>query len=478
MLSEKKDKNTTLIKKIMVNFLNKIKYYGKKIAIIDHNNDKFTYTEIEKFSKIVGKQIKKKSLVFILSGNNLETIIFYLAALENNCVIHFIDKNIEHLLLKNLIIEYKPNYIFSKNKIQNNKYKKELDFYNYSIFSQKKFLKLKVNKNLLILLTTSGTTGTKKLVRQSYENYKSNTKSIIKGLRIKKNYSTITTLPISYTFGLSIINTHLFVGSTIILNEDSVLQKSFWDKYKKYLPKTIYGVPFTYELISKIGLAKLFHGGLKFIAQAGGRLNEKTFIEISKFSKKNKINFFSMYGQTEGTARMSILDSKYSLSKVGSIGKPIEGGSFFLIDDNGKIIKKDNQIGELMYKGSNVCLGYANSLSDLKKGDENNKIINTGDLAKFDEEKFYFIVGRTKRFIKIFGNRISLDEVELIIEKMGHKVICKNIDDCLMINYIDKKLNKAEILKKLSKVLKINPRFINLNLIQEFKINSSNKVLF
>ncbi|MDA7713976.1 AMP-binding protein [Candidatus Pelagibacter sp.] len=461
-----------------MNLLNKIKYFGKKIAIIDHNENKFTYTQITELEEKISKYIKKKSLVFILSGNNLETIIFYLAALKNNCAIHFIDKNTNYQLIQKLILKYKPNYIFSNKEIKNRNYKKQLEFYNYSIFFQKKFLNLKVNKNLSILLSTSGTTGTTKLVRQSHKNYISNTKSIIKGLKIKKNYSTITTLPISYTFGLSIINTHLFAGTTIILNENSVLQKDFWDKYKKYLPKTIYGVPFTYELITKIGLKKLFHNNLKFIAQAGGHLNEKIFVEIANFAKKKSVNFFSMYGQTEGTARMSILDSKYSLHKIGSIGKPIYGGSFFLVNSDGKIIKKPNQVGELMYRGNNVCLGYANSLSDLKKGDENKKIISTGDLAKFDEANFYYIVGRIKRFIKIFGNRISLDDVELIFEKMGYKVICGNKDDSLIINYVDKKLDKIKIIKDLSKILRINTRFINLDLIKEFKTNSSGKVIF
>ena len=355
--------------------------------------------------------------------------------------------------------------------------KEDMPFIPVNLFKDYDLMSVK-RKEVFKILTSSGTTGTKKLVRQSYQNYISNTKSIVNKLKNNSSISTITTLPISYTFGLSIINSHLYSGSTIILNDNSVLQKGFWEKYNKHKPKSIYGVPYTYELLSKIGISKVNHDRLKIIAHAGGRLNKNLFLEISKFSEKNQIKFFSMYGQAEATARMSILDYKYSLTKIKSIGKPISGGKFIIKNDKKKIINTFNKPGELFYYGDNVCLGYAKSYLDLKKGDENQKIINTGDIALFDKDKFYFIVGRKKRIIKIFGNRVSLDEIEMIIEKMGYKVICKNVDDKLCINYIDKNLNEFLLKKELFKLLKINPKFIDLKRLEKFNINTSGKIIF
>ena len=81
-----------------------------------------------------------------------------------------------------------------------------------------------MNNNLALLLTTSGTTGSPKLVRLSYKNYENGSKDIISTLKLK-NDSVITTLPFNYTYGNSIINTHLISGVTIILNKFSILEK-------------------------------------------------------------------------------------------------------------------------------------------------------------------------------------------------------------------------------------------------------------
>ena len=456
-------------------FLNKIDNHKNKIAIID-NEKIYSYKKLISDSNIFTKNIKKRSLVFILAGNNYETVSSYVGLIRSKSVVVILDKDLNYSFLIKLIKKYTPNHIILSNKMAALPgYKFDSSFLNYKILKSVKEFKIKIHKDLAILLTTSGTTGSQKFVRQSYQNYKDNSKKIIKSINLKDSSSVITTLPISYTYGLSIINTHLISGSKIILNNFSILQPNFWKLYVKYKPVCFYGVPFTFQILQKFGLEKIKNKNLKVIGNAGGKIDNEIFSKLSKFSKNSKIKFFSMYGQTEATARMSILDPHFSNSKIGSIGKPLNGGKFLLIDEKNKIIKKDNVPGDLIYKGKNVSLGYSKTWNDLSKGNINKNRINTGDIAIFDKDGFYFIVGRKKRIIKIFGNRISLDEVEAIINKMGFKVSCEGIDGKILINYIDKNFNKEYVKNSLSKLIRLNPNYIKLEYVKKLIINKNSK---
>ena len=217
------------------------------------------------------------------------------------------------------------------------------------------------------MLTTSGSTGNVKFVRQSYKNYEYNSKDIIKSLSIKNQNSVITTLPISYTFGLSVINTHLLSGNKIILNENSVLSRDFWELYNFHKPSYFYGVPYIFKILDKMKFKNFFTPNLKVIDNAGGEIETNDYLNLINKIKSNKKKFFYMYGQTEATARMSILNHKFASLKIKSIGKPIGTGKLKLLNYQKKIIKKTNYSGNLYFLGKNVCLGYAKSRNDLSK---------------------------------------------------------------------------------------------------------------
>ena len=282
-------------------------------------------------------------------------------------------------------------------------------------------------------------------------------------------------MPISYTFGLSIINTYLISGSKIILNEKSILESDFWKLFKKVSPTSFYGVPFTYEILLKLKFKNLYNKNLKIFGQAGGKLNDDIFKKVVNFSLKNNIKFYSMYGQTEATARMSILNHKYAEKKIGSIGKPLKNGKFFIVNKNKKIVNKPFYKGELVFEGKNVCYGYSNNYLDLSHGNLNNFKLFTGDIAFFDKEKFFFIVGRKKRIIKIFGSRINLDEVENIIKKLGYKAICKQEDNILSIKIAKSKFNKKYLINKISELFNLNKSIIKLEKISRLPRNKIKK---
>ena len=184
-----------------------------------------------------------------------------------------------------------------------------------------------------------------------------------------------------------------------------------------------------------------------------------------------------MYGQTEATARMSYLPSSDSISKLGSIGIAIPRGKFALIDDQGKNIEKADDSGELVYEGGNVSMGYASCAQDLIKGDENKGVLKTGDIARRDADGFFYIVGRKNRFIKIYGNRVNLDEAEQIIKIITKDVACVGYDDKMFIYITDNNL-VDRVRRHIASKTNINFRAFEIRVISSIPKSSSGKIIY
>ena len=290
----------------------------------------------------------------------------------------------------------KNNYVFIGGTVQFN-------ILGYSLIKLSQNRIYKLHEDLGILLSTSGSTGSPKLVRLTYENIYSNALAISNYLSIDQNERPITSLPMHYSFGLSIINSHLIEGATILLTKNSLMEREFWSFLQLHKGTSLSGIPYSFEILKKNSVFKMDLPYLKTITQAGGRLSDDLNTEFSEFCKKKKIRFYIMYGQTEATARMSYLPFNNSISKIGSIGIPIPGGEFSLIDENGSTIEENDIEGELVYKGKNVSLGYAFCIKDFSKGDENNGVLFTGDIAKRDSDGYYYIVGRKNVLLNYLG---------------------------------------------------------------------------
>ena len=339
---------------------------------------------------------------------------------------------------------------------------------------------------------TSGSTGSPVLVRISYKNLVENSISISQSLSVSQRDIPITTLPMNYSYGLSIINSHLLKGCKIVLTEEGVLSKNFWDLVNAKGVTTFGGVPYTYQMLKRLGFEKMHLPSVSKLTQAGGKLDSNLVKYFAESCADKGIQFFTMYGQTEATARMSCLPAEDAIRKSGSIGTPIPNGSFYLLDDAYNVISESDEVGELYYEGPNVSMGYAYSLTDFSKGDENyiytgvlpkpkgdenEGVLATGDLAKMDEEGYYYIVGRKKRFIKVFGNRISLDEVENLSQKNGYSCVCSGIDDKLII-YTTQENNLKELKDTISAKIGIHHSAITVRYIPDFPRNDSGKILY
>jgi acyl-coenzyme A synthetase/AMP-(fatty) acid ligase len=182
---------------------------------------------------------------------------------------------------------------------------------------------------------------------------------------------------------------------------------------------------------------------IKYTTQAGGKMNNILIKNLLTIYKKHNIKLIQMYGATEATSRMSYLNYKFAQKKIGSIGQAIPGGKFEIRNKDGKIINTVRKKGELIYRGKNVFMGYATCISDLALSDINKGILYTGDIAYKDKDDFYYIIGRKDRYVKIYGIRVNLSELENILYKKGIDANMKELKDNKIEVYF-KKLNNID----------------------------------
>lgn len=453
--------------------------YSESTAVISDNGSSVSYTDLENFSVHFSEIIPKRSLVFCLCNNTLGSLFGYFSFIRNSIVPLMLEASMDTELLSGLIKTYKPGYLWLPTDILKHfpQWKEIYSKVDYSLIKIEWDCSFPMHEDLALLLTTSGSTGSPKLVRISYENIESNASSIAEYLSIDINERPITTLPMSYSFGLSIINSHLLKGATILLTAKTLMEKDFWTFLKNKKATSISGVPYTYEILKKLRFFRMDLPSLKTLTQAGGKLNNELNKEFSEFCQQSGKHFFVMYGQTEATARMSYLPPSQSLTKLGSMGIPIPGGEFSLIDENGLAIEENEIVGELVYKGKNVSMGYAECGSDLCKDNENQGILITGDIAKRDSDNFYYIVGRKKRFIKIFGNRVNLDETERLLKSIISDSACTGVDDHMII-YISDISRIDEVRNFISSKTGIHHSAFSVRHIEAIPKNASGKTIY
>ncbi len=448
----------------------------ENVAAISDNGNKVTYGDLMSFSNRVMDVVPERSLVFSLCHNTIGSLMGYVAFLSTRNVPLLLSADLDKELLHYLLDTYQPNYLWMPQKMADQfDGNVVMSEYGYSLLSYSD-KKIDMYPELALLLTTSGSTGSPKLVRQSYTNIESNAQSIMQYLELDETERPITMLPMNYTYGLSVINSHLLVGATILMTDESYAQKKFWDFFNSQGATSIVGVPFTYEILKKLRFFRMELPTLRYMTQAGGKLLPELHKEYAEYAIANDKRFYVMYGQTEATARMSYLPYKRSLEKYGSMGIAIPGGTFHLIDVDGTDIEKADVVGELVYEGPNVTLGYAECQYDLSKGDERNGILVTGDMAKRDEDGYYYIVGRKKRFLKIYGNRVNLDETERMIQSQfdGMECACVGEDDHMQI-YVTGKNMETSVTEFITNKTGLNWKAFTVHYIEEIPKNESGK---
>lgn len=457
------------------------KNYKNRVALLDDNGKRLTYDELEKECNKISYFVNERCLVFCLCKNNIGSLIGYLSFIQNKIVPVLLNSNIDNSLLESLMQIYRPSYIWMPIELTAKYNNLDIVYENegYILLNTRYEKKYDLNENLCLLLTTSGSTGSPKLVRQSYNNVLTNAQQIIEYLNIDSSERPITTLPMNYTYGLSIINSHILSGATILLTDESIMSKKFWSFFKQEGATSFGGVPYTYEILDKLRFFNMDLDSLRYMTQAGGKLSPKLHKKLAQFAQEKNKKFIVMYGQCEATARMGYLPYDKSLEKYGSMGISIPGGRFSLIDINKNVINEADVVGELVYEGENVTMGYATCGEDLIKGDERNGRLETGDMAKRDADGYYYIVGRKKRFLKIYGNRVNLDEIDRMIKSEFNFIDCASsgIDDHMYIFITDEDLKKR-VKQFICEKTKLNQAAFTIIVVDDIPKNDAGKIMY
>ena len=452
-----------------------------KLALVSSKGEQLTYAELAEASAQFKTFGLERNLCLCLCENSPASVIGYLGILQSGVVPLLLDRKTTHELLDDLLDLYHPRYMYVPQELAASfgAYHVLHEMRTYALLEANDVKPLALHDDLALLLTTSGSTGSPKLVRQSRRNIQSNTEAIVEYLGITSSERAITTLPMNYTYGLSIINSHLQAHATILLTDDSMNMKPFWTFFNEQGATSFGGVPFTYEMLKRVRFFRMDLPTLRYFTQAGGKLSPELHAEFAQWAIDHGKKFIVMYGQTEATARMGYLPAEKSLEKAGSMGIAIPGGTFTLIDVNGNAITEPNVTGELVYEGDNVTMGYAQAPEDLALGDERGGRLETGDMARFDEDGFYYIVGRKKRFLKIYGNRVNLDEIDRLLARAFEDVRCAStgVDDH-MTTFVTDESVLEDVRQWLSSTTHLSQKAFDVRYIAEIPQNESGKVLY
>lgn len=416
--------------------------YPYKIALVD-NERSITYSElkqeIEKCAFSLRKRgINKGDRVSVCMGNSIEFVIIVysvmtvggisvmLNASANSCDI---GNWVEHSGSSWLFVEsVKDEFVSMKKDIAqeiklvslNYNPSEEgcgnLHFIDFLKESSTEASRVSLSPDdVAVIIYTSGTTGDPKGVTLTHRNLSTNYESVIRYLQLSSDDSVVCVLPFYYSYGSSVLNTHLMVGATVILEKNFMYPSVTLQKIEKYAATGFSGVPSTFILLlKKTNLSDYDLSSLRYITQAGGALPVVYIEQLNKILGSTKI--FIMYGQTEASARLTYLPPEKLTEKMGSVGLPVDGVSLQIRDEKG-IKVKSGEKGEVYVSGDNIMPGYwRNKIAT--ESTVVNGWLKTGDLGHLDKDGFLYLVGRKSEMIKVGGNRIAPGEIEEVLSEL------------------------------------------------------------
>ncbi|MGW7368528.1 AMP-binding protein [Streptomyces sp. NPDC054841] len=400
---------------------NDLAVHGDRTALITSDGE-MSYRELA--ARVADTALRlgsERRLVLLPGANTTEAIVVHLAALSAGHPVILVPGDHPEAV-EALTAAYDPDVVVRPARGQ------------WVIEERRAVSAHELHPDLALLLSTSGSTGSPKLVRLSHGNLQSNAESIATYLGIHDHDRAATTLPMHYCYGLSVIHSHLLRGAGLILTGLSVADSCFWDLFREARGSAFAGVPYTFDLLDRVGFADMDLPHLRYVTQAGGRLAPDRVAHYAALGARRGWDLFVMYGQTEATARMAYLPSELAAAHPASIGVPVPGGSFRLepVEDRPGRETGEGETGELVYTGPNVMLGYADTPDDLGLGRTVDEL-RTGDIARRNPAGLYEIVGRRSRFVKILGLRIDPQHVEAMLERHGVTALCTGDDEALAV---------------------------------------------
>lgn len=413
-------------------------------------------------------------LLLIAIKGRLAFSLTYLAALRSKTPVLIVDPDINPSQLMELSHRFQPKAIVSDSEFHPESWEHVGSAYGATIYYNPDKNFYEINPNLATLMPTSGSTGAPKCVRVSFGNLLASTSSIGKYLGLDPSRRLITSLPLHYTYGLSLLHLALGFRIPLVLSESSVISREFWEEFTMYAVTDFSGVPFQYELLLRAGIPESALRQIKCMTQAGGRLAPSKTLHFLELADKYKFNYFTMYGQTEATPRISFVPPGSALSKLGSAGVAIPGGQLSIDITSSNSSEDGYKIGEVVYSGPNVCLGYASDFTELSLGDQFKGTLRTGDLGYLDEDGFLFLSGRSGREVKVSGKRVNLESLESMLEPLTKEVVVLGAEDKIVV--IASGTDEKSIRVTLREKVAVHPSKISIYIVQEIPRLTNGKI--
>lgn len=401
----------------------------------------------------------RRELVFCFCRRDPPSVIAYLAGIAAGHTVALLDDEVPAPLQAGLLDRFRPAFVLRPDGPVDRLHETTID----------------IHPDLRVLLSTSGTTGSPKLVRLTGANLDANAQSIAEYLELTPGERPIASLPIHYSYGLSVLHSHLAVGATLVFSPHSIMRPEFWDDFRAYDCTSFAGVPYAYAILERTGFRDRDLPSLRTMTQAGGRMEPETVIRYHAHLAARGARLVVMYGQTEATARISYVPPDRLPEKAGTIGIPIPRGTLEVVDESGSPVPPGT-VGELVYEGPNVMQGYASHPDDLSRGDELGARLLTGDLGYVDPDGFFVVTGRSKRIAKVYGLRINLDEVEQAMSSHGPVAAVSGTDQIVVFTTPGNGTDRRAVSKELADTFALTPRAFALREIDALPLLPSGKV--
>ena len=459
--------------------LNLEKWGSEALAAKDSQGGVLTYGELRDFAVRVGTQLPVRSLLFVLVENNVGGIAWTIGNICAGNVPLILNAHLDAALYQSLYDLYQPPFVcIPENMADKYSYEQVFTSHGYTLMKTG-FDACPMNDELSHLLPTSGSTGSPKLVRHKYDNIEAAALNISTFFELTEHDRPLMVLPLYYTMGLSMVFSHFYVGATVLITNLSMTDRNFWKFIKEERATSFTGVPYSFEILNLMRFFRMDLPDLTLLTQGGGRMPKELNLKFAEYCRDNGKQWIATYGQSECTARMAWLPAKWAVEKVGSIGIAVPNAELSLIDMDGNPITTPSTEGEMCYRGKNVTMGYAYCREDLLKGDERHGFIRTGDLAYFDADGCYYIVGRMGRFLKLFGMRVGLDECERIVKGKYPELECACVGtDEKMLVYLTDETYKDKVKDELVARLKLVASSFEVRIIEKIPKNEAGKTLY
>jgi acyl-CoA synthetase (AMP-forming)/AMP-acid ligase II len=411
-------------------------------AFFDGNSGRwFSRAELQARIEVFADSLRfrQKAFGFVFPSNDADSLTAYLAAMEAGHAIAALNPELDAVLRSDLIRRFQPDFIVAPAPKPDEEHWSCGGLYGEPLPLGDGLLLWKstdphryaVHPELTLLISTSGSTGSPKLVRLSSRNLRSNAEQINIALGNSELDTAMITTPIFNQYAQSVVHTNLLAGGSFALTRERLVSRSFWNTVRDAECNSIGGTPYFYQVLDRLDLDSLQAPRLKKFVQTGGRLPEELAGKFHAMLAKRGGTLHLMYGQGEATARISGLPPELLPELARSIGFPLSGGRL-RVERAGRPCKSMEE-GELIYEGPNVMMGYATAPEDLGKGDLLSGTLATGDLGYQDDRGLFYITGRSARFAKVFGWRVSLDDVEEMLTSHGLAVAAATEGDRILI---------------------------------------------